>query len=69
MNIKHCTYRVTWSPEDDEHVALCAEFPSLSWLAKTPEAALKGIQKVIPGTVIDIDANGEAAPQALAEKR
>ena len=40
MNIKHYTYRVTWSPEDDEHLGLCAEFPSLSWLAKTPEAAL-----------------------------
>src|SRR5450830_1095471 len=47
MNIKHYTYRVTWSPEDGEHVGLCAEFPSLSWLAKTPEAALKGIRLVM----------------------
>ena len=52
MNIKHYTYRVTWSPEDGEHVGLCAEFASLSWLAKTPEAALKGIQKVVSDTVI-----------------
>ena len=64
MNIKHYTYRVTWSPEDGEHVGLCAEFPSLSWLAKTPEAALKGIQKV----VADMQANGETVPDALAEK-
>ena len=35
------TYRVTWSEEDNEYVGLCVEFPSLSWLAKTPEAALK----------------------------
>jgi hypothetical protein len=21
------TYRVTWSPEDEEYLALCAEFP------------------------------------------
>ncbi len=69
MNIKHYTYRVTWSPEDDEHVALCAEFPSLSWLAKTPEAALKGIQKVIAEVVADMETSGEAIPQALAEKR
>ena len=34
-------------PEDDEHVGLCAEFPSLSWLSKTPEAALKGIRRVV----------------------
>ena len=28
----HYTYRITWSAEDNEHVGLCAEFPSLSWL-------------------------------------
>ena len=43
MSVDHYTYRVTWSPDDGEHVALCAEFPSLSWLAATPEAALKAI--------------------------
>ena len=31
------TYRVTWSAEDQEHVGLCAEFPSLSWLAPTQQ--------------------------------
>ena len=68
MNIQHYTYRVTWSPEDNEHVALCAEFPSLSWLAKTPEAALKGIQKVVADVVVDMLANDETVPGALAEK-
>lgn len=32
VNHKHYTYRVTWSEEDQEYVALCAEFPSLSFL-------------------------------------
>jgi predicted HicB family RNase H-like nuclease len=50
---------VTWSTEDGEHVALCAEFSSLSWLAKTPEAALKGIQKVVAGVVADKHYSGE----------
>ena len=68
MNIRHYTYRVTWSPEDDEHVGLCAEFASLSWLAKTPEAALKGIQKVVGDVVADMLANGESVPVAMAEK-
>ena len=68
MNIKHYTYRVTWSTEDGEHVGLCAEFPSLSWLAKTPEAALKGIQKVVADVVADLQASGEAVPEPLAEK-
>ena len=69
MNIQHYTYRVTWSPEDNDHVGLCAEFPSLSWLAKTPEAALKGVQKVVADVVADLQANGEIVPDALAERR
>jgi predicted HicB family RNase H-like nuclease len=68
MNIQHYTYRVTWSPEDEEHVGLCSEFASLRWLAKTPDAALKGIQKVVGEVVADMQANGEPIPAALAEK-
>ena len=45
------TYRVTWSDEDQEHVGLCTEFPSLSWLATTPETALRGIRKVVAEVV------------------
>lgn len=68
MSVDHYTYRVTWSPEDDEHVGLCAEFPSLSWLAKTPEAALKGIRQVVAESVADMKASGEEIPFPLAEK-
>jgi predicted HicB family RNase H-like nuclease len=62
------TYRVTWSEEDNEHVGICAEFPSLSWLAPTPEAALKGIRKVVAEVVADLDANGEPVPEPIATK-
>jgi len=68
MSVDHYTYRVTWSPEDGEHVGLCAEFPSLSWLARTPEAALKGIRQMVGKAVADMQANGEELPLALAEK-
>lgn len=68
MSVDHYTYRVTWSAEDDEHVGLCAEFPSLSWLARTPEAALKGIRQVVSEAVADMAASGEAIPAPLAEK-
>ena len=68
MNIKHYTYRITWSPEDNEHLGLCAEFPSLSWLAKTPEAALKGIGKVVAEVVVDMQTSGEAVPAPMADK-
>ncbi len=68
MSVDHYTYRVTWSAEDDEHVGLCAEFPSLSWLAKTPEAALKGIRRVVSEAVADMQSFGETIPVPLAEK-
>ena len=69
MNINHYTYRVTWSAEDDEHVGLCAEFPSLSWLAATPEKALSGIRRVVAEVVDEMTAAGEPIPEALAEKK
>jgi predicted HicB family RNase H-like nuclease len=65
----HYTYRVTWSAEDGEHVGLCAEFPSLSWLASTPETALAGIRNAVRAAVKDIEAAGESAPVPLAIKR
>jgi predicted HicB family RNase H-like nuclease len=69
MSHDHYTYRVTWSLEDGEYVGLCVEFPSLSWLAKTPEAALGGIRKVVADVVADMRSNGENPPDPLAEKR
>jgi hypothetical protein len=41
------SYRVTWSEDDHEFVGLCAEFQSLSWLAKAPGAALRGIRNLV----------------------
>ncbi|MBI4696899.1 MAG: type II toxin-antitoxin system HicB family antitoxin [Gammaproteobacteria bacterium] len=66
--IDRYTYRVTWSEEDHEHVGLCAEFPSLSWLEKTPEKALAGIRRVVQHTVADLKKNGEEVPEPLAMK-
>jgi len=60
------TYRITWSNEDGEYVGLCAEFPSVSWLDKTPEAALKGIRKLVTEAVSDMKSNNENVPQPLA---
>ncbi|MBT8405916.1 MAG: toxin-antitoxin system HicB family antitoxin [Deltaproteobacteria bacterium] len=63
------TYRVTWSEDDNEYVGLCAEFQSLSWLASTPEAALKGIRKVVEDVVKDMRENGEKVPEPIASRR
>lgn len=62
------TYRVTWSDDDDEYVGLCAEFPSLSWLAKSPESALRGIRKVVADVAKDMRRRREPIPQPLSCK-
>jgi len=62
------TYRVTWSEEDREYVGLCAELPSLSWLARTPETALKGIRRVVSKVVADMIRNKEPIPDPIATK-
>jgi predicted HicB family RNase H-like nuclease len=62
-------YRVIWSEEDAQCVGLCAEFPSLSWLAPTPEKALRGIRKMVADAVKDMKANGESLPKPLCSRR
>lgn len=69
MNLDHYTYRVTWSPEDGEHVGLCAEFPSLSFLAPTPDKALAGIRKLVGEVVKDMKAARETIPEPLADRQ
>ena len=64
----HYTYRVTWSEEDQEYVGLCAEFPSLSWLASGPDAALRGIRSVVAEVVADMIKQREPVPEPLANK-
>ena len=70
MTIKndHYTYRVTWSGEDNEYIGLCTEFPSLSWLANTQGAALKGIRNVVADVIKDMKKSGEDILQPLAHK-
>ncbi len=65
----HYTYRVTWSADDNEYAGLCAEFPSLSWLAGSPEAALKGIRRVVADVVKDMKKSKEQVPEPIACKR
>jgi predicted HicB family RNase H-like nuclease len=62
------TYRVEWSEEDGEHVGLCAELPGLSWLARTPEAALRGVRKLVKETARDLRSSGEPVPEPLSTR-
>ena len=64
----HYTYRVTWSPDDGEYAGLCAEFPSLSWLAATAEEAFSGIRALVHEVLSDMHANAETPPAPLADR-
>ena len=63
------TYRLTWSEEDQTHIGLCAEFPSLSWLDTSPEKALSGIRELVKGCLKDMKKNKEQAPEPIAIKK
>ncbi len=60
------TYRVIWSEEDREHVGLCAEFPSLSWLAPSQADALNGMVRLVRKTVDEMEQGGEPTPPPLS---
>ena len=65
----HYTFRVTWSDEDHEYVGLCAEFPSLSWLAPSPDEAFSGIRAAVADVVADMKEAGEPIPEPLAGRK
>lgn len=62
------SYRVTWSDGDCEFVGLCAEFPSLSWLDKSQDAAFKGIRKLVAEVVENMKKQKEPIPIPIAVK-
>ena len=62
------TYRVRWSKEDQAHVGLCAEFPSLSWIANTPDQAFSGIRDLVKDILADMLETGEIPPSPLNDR-
>jgi len=64
----HYTYRVRWSAEDGEHLGTVAEMPSLSWAAGEPAAAFEGIRALVADVLVDMAAQGETPPAAIADR-
>jgi len=69
MNADRYTYRVTWSEEDGEFVGLCAEFPSLSWLASSQAKALSGIVALVGEVLADMRRHHEQIPEPFSTKQ
>lgn len=65
---KHYTYRVIWSEEDGEFVGLCTEFPSLSHLDETQNAALQGIVDLVADVVVHMQSAEETPPVPIADR-
>ena len=68
VDVTRYTYRVTWSVEDEEFVATCVEFPSLSWLAATQEDALAGLRDLVAEVVADLAGSDELVPEPLSSR-
>ncbi|OZC32988.1 type II toxin-antitoxin system HicB family antitoxin [Gordonia polyisoprenivorans] len=64
-NAEQYSYRVTWSEEDQEHVGLVDEFPSLSCLAGSQLDALNGIRDAVAEA---LDELGDDAPVPLSKR-
>jgi predicted RNase H-like HicB family nuclease len=62
------SYRVFWSAEDGEYVGICAELPGLSWLAKKPEAALRGVRGLAREAVEILQEDGDPVPEPIATR-
>jgi predicted HicB family RNase H-like nuclease len=54
--------------KEHHKVGLCAEFPSLSLLAESPEAALQGIRRVVGRAIRGMKKNGEIPPAPISNK-
>lgn len=59
------TYHVAvdWSKEDEEWLATCVEFPSLSYLHVEKEKAVDGLVTLIQKTITEMLEAGETIPQ------
>lgn len=68
-DVRHYSYAVAWSADDQEYAATVAEFPSLSWLDPDQDAALAGIRSLVGEVVDDLVATNEPVPASFGERR
>lgn len=69
VDIRHYTYRVIWSEEDQAFAGLCAEFPSMSHLDSDQISALAGIVDLVERVVAEMGESGESPPDPIADRR
>ena len=65
---KKYTYQLHWSEEDREFVGTCVEFPYLSHLDESPQAAAAGIQQLVADCVRDMQQEGQPIPAPVNKR-
>jgi hypothetical protein len=68
VNYGHYTYHVRWSEKHHGYVGKCAEFPGISHVDETQDAARKGIVELVKQSVVDMANNGEAPPVPFVDR-
>lgn len=56
------SYQVHYSAEDKQFVGTVVEFPLLSWLEDSADAALTGIRTVVQESITSMLKDGEPVP-------
>lgn len=67
-DVSRYIYRVAWSTDDNEFLATCVEFPSLSWLASSQIEALQGLGYLLHDVITDMEEQGEEIPKPFADR-
>jgi predicted HicB family RNase H-like nuclease len=62
------TYRAEWSPESEEYVGMCLEFPSRYSRAPTAHEAIEGIERVVADEIADMVTCGAKPPPSLTNR-
>lgn len=65
----HYSIAVIWSEEDEEYIATSAEFPHLSYLAPTAEAAVVGLQEAMAIAIDLFMEQGDQLPEPIILRR
>ncbi len=67
--MNHYTYRLEWSPEQDEYFGRCIEFPGLFRSAPNLPDALASIERAVDEDVASRETDGLEVPVPLTERQ
>jgi predicted HicB family RNase H-like nuclease len=67
--VNQYTYRAEWSPDYDEYVGVCLEYPYRYSRAPTAHQAIENLEREIAEVVDDMMAAGTTPPASLTDRQ